>query len=640
MSALSGARGQCAAAAPEVHAGVAAMIASLAHRGSGTQSLWADPSCPVTLAHRAGTPSDDPQPRRSPCGRFLLSLDGRLYNRSGLLGQCDGWLGDHAADDATLLLASITQRGLRRTLRLCDGAFALSLWDSEKQTLWLARDRTGERPLYYGWNRGVFLFASELKAMHCYPGFSAAIKRSALALLLRYGYIPAPHTIHEGIYKLPPGCMLALDSPAHIAGLAGIPPHARVHPYWDAAEAMRAAVATRPEFTDMQDRSGDRLDALLHAAVARRNRGPGKVGTFLSGGTDSSLITALLQAQSALPIDSFTVGFDDPGHDESAWAGQVSRHLRTRHTQHVLRGRDVPGLVSAMAAVWCEPFADASQVPTLLASRLAAAQTKVVLTGDGGDELFFGHASYQRAVRNAAWVARAPCWLRRTMTRGPGASREHARLGGWPALRDELDACTVEQHYQLRVSRWRDPTAVVLGACEASTLFTDQDRWLRAGTPADRVQYLDFRMDLGNGILTKIDRAGMACGVETRSPLLDLEVIEFAWGLPMQWKFHNGEHKHILKTQLLRHLPATLVNRPKQGFGPPMASWLAGPLRDWAETLLDETRLRGEGYFDTAIVRGMWLAFCQGQRKWHTHLWPILMFQAWLEHHGRSVARA
>ena len=384
----------------------------------------------------------------------------------------------------------------------------------------------------------------------------------------------------------------------------------------------------------------ERLEMVLHQAVARRTPRDGNAAAFLSGGTDSSLVTAVLQSQSTRPIDTFTVGFDDPRHDEADWADQVAARLGTRHPRHILRRGEAAALVAALPDIWCEPFADASQVPTLLASMLVANRHRVVMTGDGGDELFHGHGAYQRAIRNAAWNERVPAPLRSLLRRWPAADPERARLGGWPALRSELGADSVEGHYLLRVSRWRDPARVVLHAREPGTVFTDRGRWLEAGDPADRVQYLDFLMDLGNGILTKIDRAGAAHGLETRSPLLDPAVARFAWSLPGRLTFADGEHKWILKQLLSRHLPERLVYRPKMGFGPPVAAWLAGPLFPWANALLDEQRLRREGYFDAGKVARIWAEFCDGRRKWHTHLWPILMFQAWLERHRRAVAEA
>ena len=615
-----------------------AMSATLRH-GGRAPSTWYDQSHGVALARLhsvGGTPSS---PQQSACGRYVLCLDGTLYTRAALQREFASSVGA-SEDDATLLLLSIAARGLQRTLTECDGDFALAVWDRQEHVLWLVRDRVGARPLYYGWCHGDLLFGVGLASLHGYPGFQAPINRDALPLLLRFGYIPAPHSIQQGVFKVAAGCVVRLTPAVRAAGAQAHCDHAGGRRYWDAREDIRAAIDERAHMPVSSDDALERLEMVLHQAVARRTPRDGNAAAFLSGGTDSSLVTAVLQSQSTRPIDTFTVGFDDPRHDEADWADQVAARLGTRHTRHILRRGEADPLVAALPDIWCEPFADASQVPTLLASMLVANRHRVVMTGDGGDELFHGHGAYQRAIRNAAWNERVPAPLRSLLRRWPAADPERARLGGWPALRSELGADSVEGHYLLRVSRWRDPARVVLHAREPGTVFTDRGRWLEAGDPADRVQYLDFLMDLGNGILTKIDRAGAAHGLETRSPLLDPAVARFAWSLPGRLTFADGEHKWILKQLLSRHLPERLVYRPKMGFGPPVAAWLAGPLFPWANALLDEQRLRREGYFDAGKVARIWAEFCDGRRKWHTHLWPILMFQAWLERHRRAVAEA
>ena len=607
-----------------------AMSATLRH-GGRAPSTWYDQSHGVALARLhsvGGTPSS---PQQSACGRYVLCLDGTLYTRAALQREFASSVGA-SEDDATLLLLSIAARGLQRTLTECDGDFALAVWDRQEHVLWLVRDRVGARPLYYGWCHGDLLFGVGLASLHGYPGFQAPINRDALPLLLRFGYIPAPHSIQQGVFKVAAGCVVRLTPAVRAAGAQAHCDHA--------GGDIRAAIDERAHMPVSSDDALERLEMVLHQAVARRTPRDGNAAAFLSGGTDSSLVTAVLQSQSTRPIDTFTVGFDDPRHDEADWADQVAARLGTRHTRHILRRGEAAALVAALPDIWCEPFADASQVPTLLASMLVANRHRVVMTGDGGDELFHGHGAYQRAIRNAAWNERVPAPLRSLLRRWPAADPERARLGGWPALRSELGADSVEGHYLLRVSRWRDPARVVLHAREPGTVFTDRGRWLEAGDPADRVQYLDFLMDLGNGILTKIDRAGAAHGLETRSPLLDPAVARFAWSLPGRLTFADGEHKWILKQLLSRHLPERLVYRPKMGFGPPVAAWLAGPLFPWANALLDEQRLRREGYFDAGKVARIWAEFCDGRRKWHTHLWPILMFQAWLERHRRAVAEA
>ncbi|MNI27987.1 Asparagine synthetase [glutamine-hydrolyzing] 1 [compost metagenome] len=521
---------------------------------------------------------------------------------------------------------------MQRALSRIEGAFAFSVWDRHAHELWLARDPVGERPLYYGWYQGQFLFASELKALQAFAGFAPSIDQDALSLLLRHDYVPAPHTIYRGIHKLVAGAMLRVDLNDHAAG-GSTQATQGGHRYWCARDAMQSALQRPLQPAPSLEQATDQLEVVLQQAIAVRMHSPVACGAFLSGGTDSSLVVAMMQAQSALPIEAWTVGFDDPGHDESEWASQVARHLGVHHHLHRMDSRQGLDLLQRLPQVWCEPFADASQLPTLLASELLGARKPVALTGDGGDELFFGHPSYGRALRNARLCGGLPDWVRDLARRGSSRLNvERGRLGGWRALVAEVAANDVEGHYLQRVTRWRQPTQVVLGAREPATIFQQQDTALPAEA---RIQLLDFRMDLAEGILAKVDRAGMAAGVETRSPLLDMEVVRLAWRLPQHLKYHDGEHKRILKHLLSRYLPAPLVHRPKRGFGPPMARWLAGPLRDWAEALLDPQLLRNQGCFDAVRVRAIWEAFLRGERKWHTHLWNVLMFQAWYQHwHG------
>ncbi|MGO4262291.1 asparagine synthase (glutamine-hydrolyzing) [Lysobacter sp. TAB13] len=613
------------------------MIHALRHRGAHDHAVWSDAAAGLALSHCRAFEGGAAQPAHSANGRYVLSLDGALFNRESLYHELAA-LDEVAADacDAALLLAAIARWGLQRTLSRCNGAFALSLWDRRDRILWLARDRVGKRPLYYGWAGGDFVFASELKSLHRHPGFDAAVDPDAISLLLRYDYIPAPHSIHRGIFKLSPGAFLRLNPAAMRAGHGAHQPAHDTQVYWCARQRMTEAVGSRTELA--LDEAVDQLEILLQQAVSARMNAPRPVGAFLSGGTDSSLVAAMMQAQTATPVDTYAIGFDDDRHDESDWARKVARALGTRHTEHRVDGREALGMIERLPQVWCEPFADSSQVPTLIASEIVARRSPIAMTGDGGDELFFGHSSYCRALRNARWNAQLPGPLRRWAHRSGGARAERARLGGLRALWAELGAREVEDNYLQRVSRWRDPSAAVLGAREPLTVFGDPQRQLRIGDAADRIQFLDFQMDLPNGILTKIDRAGMACGLETRSPLLDRAVIEFAWSLPTALKHHRGEQKYILKKLLERYLPAPLIYRPKNGFGAPVASWLRGPLREWAEALLDESRLRAEGHFDARVVRGLWGEFLGGQRKWHTHLWNVLMFQAWWEQYGLGAA--
>ncbi|MBH1840557.1 asparagine synthase (glutamine-hydrolyzing) [Stenotrophomonas maltophilia] len=609
---------------------LAPMLRALQQRGRGRIGYWTDAEAGLALGH-CRAPTDTPlQPLSSDCGRYVLCLDGRLYNRGDLQAQLRDL--PRSCSDARLLLQAIVEWGVERALSRVEGAFGFSVWDRESRALWLARDPVGERPLYYGWFQGQFLFASEMKALQAFAGFAPSIDQDALSLLLRHDYVPAPHTIYRGIHKLVAGAMLRVDLDDHAAGGSSQATEGGTR-YWCARDAMQRALQEPLQPTPSLEQATDQLEAVLQKAIAARMHSPLACGAFLSGGTDSSLVTAMMQAQSTLPIEAWTVGFDDPGHDESDWASQVARHLGVQHHLHRMDARQGLDLLQRLPQVWCEPFADASQLPTLLASELLGARKPVALTGDGGDELFFGHPSYGRALRNARLCGGLPDWVRDLARRsGNRMNVERGRLGGWRALVAEVAANDVEGHYLQRVTRWRQPAQVVLGAREPITIFQQQDTALPAEA---RIQLLDFRMDLAEGILAKVDRAGMAAGVETRAPLLDMEVVRLAWRLPQHLKYHDGEHKRILKHLLARYLPEPLVYRPKRGFGPPMARWLAGPLRDWAEALLDPQLLRNQGCFDAARVRGIWEAFLRGERKWHTHLWNVLMFQAWHQHwHG------
>jgi len=614
-----------------VHAGIGDMATMLCRHGRRRWFHWHDASAGIALAACGPIRQRDAMPAHSPCGRYVLVLDGVLGNRREL----EEALGHRAADatcDAAVLAAAVAAWGLQTSLQRCHGAFACAVWDVQERTLSLARDRAGERALYYGWSGSAFLFGSELKALQAHPMFAATINRDALALLLRFGYIPAPHSIYQEVFKLRPGHMVVLDTAARAAGPSGHDPHASSQAYWCIRQQMQAHARAPGAPSHWVDGLEGVLVPALERCRAARQAG---AAVFLSGGTDSSVVAALAQGHSRLPIDTFTLGFDHTGHDERQWATRVARHLGCRHTEQVMGPRQLMDSLAALPEVWCEPFADPSQLPTLLASALVSRHRDVVMTGDGGDELFHGHAAYARAVHNARWARHCPAWLRDALVARYRAAPERARLGGLAAVGAELAAHEVEQHYLVRVSRWRDPACVVLGAREAPTCFSDPAQWLGCGSDAERVRYLDTRMDLAEGVLTKVDRAARAYGLTTRAPLLDLDVMRYAWSLPDAAKYAGGVHKRVLKDLLRRHLPDALVDRPKQGFGPPMATWLAGPLRSWADALLAPARLQREGFFDAAVVGAMWRDFCAGQRKWHTHLWPVLMFQAWYATHRR-----
>ncbi|MBA3929252.1 MAG: asparagine synthase (glutamine-hydrolyzing) [Xanthomonas sp.] len=610
-----------------LHALGRSMGDAIAHRGPDDAGTWADATAGVVLSHRRLSILDlspeGHQPMTSADGRWTMAFNGEIYNHAALRAELSA-LG-HAfrgRSDTEVLLAAIAQWGVEAALTRGNGMLALAAWDRVERTLWLARDRVGKKPLYYGWTGdGTFLFGSELAALRACPRLRAEVDPDALALLLRLDYIPAPHCILKGIRKLPAGALLRLD-----ADRAGAPQAADVRRWWDARTRQEAAIACG--FDGNEAAALDALDALLRDAVALRMDADVPLGAFLSGGTDSSLVTALMQAQSARPVRSFSIGFDNAVHDESAHAAAVARHLRTDHTELRADGHAALELVPGIADIYDEPFADSSQLPTALLCRLARQHVTVALSGDGGDELFFGYGRYVRALRNQARLRRLP---RRLLARLAGEPGEHARLGGLAALRAELAADGLQGIARQRVGRWRHPERIVRGAHRLATAYDDPAALLVAGSDADQLMAMDFACYLSEDILTKVDRASMAAALEARAPLLDWRVAELAWSLPLSMKYRDGELKYLPKKLLGRYLPHSLVYRSKSGFGAPVGDWLRGPLRDWAEALLEERRLREEGHFDPLPVRALWREFLGGQRKWHTHLWGVLMFQAWRE---------
>lgn len=623
-----------------LHALGARMGAAIAHRGPDDAGTWTDADNGLVLAHRRLSILDlsplGHQPMASADGRWQLTYNGEVYNHAALRAELAALgHGFRGHSDTEVLVAAIAQWGVPGALERCNGMFAFAAWDTRDRALWLARDRVGKKPLYYGWSGdGSFVFGSELAALRAHPALGLEVDPDALALLLRLDYIPAPHAILRGVYKLAAGSVLRLDAARLGAGASGHVPARDQQRWWDARARQEAAIARG--FDGDEAAATDAFDTLLREATALRMEADVPLGAFLSGGTDSSLVTALMQAQSPRPVRSFSIGFDNAVHDESAHAAAVARHLGTDHTELHVDGHAALDLVPSMPRVFDEPFADSSQLPTALLCALTRRHVTVALSGDGGDELFFGYGRYARALRNQRANARVPGPLRRLLGRERG---EAARLGGLAAFRAALAADDLQGAARQRVQRWRDPESVVIGARRLATAYDDPSALPRTGTPGDALMALDFACYLPEDILTKVDRASMAVSLEARAPLLDWRVAEFAWSLPMSMKWREGRLKHLPKCLLARYLPATLVERPKSGFGAPVGDWLRGPLRDWAEAQLDERRLREEGHFHPAPVRAIWQAFLRGERKWHTHLWGVLMFQAWREHLAGPSAR-
>ena len=612
-----------------------AMGDALEHRGPDDRGVWVDDAAGVALAHRRLSILDlsplGHQPMASEDHRFVVVYNGEIYNfaelREVLVARGHVFRGH---SDTEVLLAAVMEWGVHEAVSRCNGMFALALWDRQERCLWLARDRVGKKPLYYGWAGGTFVFGSELKALWRHPDFDNGVSRDALALLLRLDYIPAPLAIHLDTFKLLPGSLLRIDAATVASGAAAHDPHRDQRRYWDPRGRMTAALAN-PFKGDVLE-AESHLDELLRDAIALRMVADVPVGVFLSGGTDSSVVTSLMQAQSRHPVRSFTIGFERSHHDEAHLAREVAEHLHTQHTELYVSGADALAVVPTLPAMFDEPFADASQVPTALVARLARTQVTVALSGDGGDELFYGYKRYDRALRNWRWQRRVPASIRHALARRAAQHGEASRTGGFAALAAEMGARGIGDVYRQRVARWRDPESAVPGATLPATFYDQPDPLRGAGTPADAMMLADFSVYLPEDLLCKVDRTSMAVSLEARAPLLDWRVAEFAWSLPLAFKRHASGNKFLLKRVLRRYLPDSMVDRGKRGFGAPVSTWLKGDLREWASALLDPERLRAEGYFDADAVHGLWRQFLDGERKWHTHLWNVLMFQAWLEH--------
>lgn len=625
---------------PEAADVARAMGDRLRHRGPDGHGEWLDPAAGIALAHRRLAIVDlSPagfQPMASADGRWMLTFNGEIYNHVALRRQLESesrapaWRGH---SDTEVLLAAISAWGVEEAVRRAVGMFAFGLWDRETRALTLARDRLGEKPLYYGVQGGTLLFASELKALQAHPRYRADIDRGALALLLRYGYVPAPWSIHEGIRKLPAGTLLRLARPSD----ADAQPTA----YWSVMQAARSGQQNPLSLSD--DEAVDTLERLLRESIEGQRMADVPLGAFLSGGIDSSTTVAVMQALSSTPVRTFTIGLPDASLDESADARAVSRHLGTEHTELMVTADETLRVIPQLPTLYCEPLADPSQVPTFLVSQLARTKVTVALSGDAGDELFGGYDRYRwarkiadvppalrqaggaalRALPAQAWSALlAPVspLLPRELRTGDRADRVRKLAGVFGAATDD-------EVYRQIVSFWPAGAVPAIDAREHATAFDDLPL---AGCDFDtRMMILDMRTYLTDDILVKVDRAAMAASLETRVPLLDHRIVEFALRLPLRQKVRDGHGKWLLRRLLDRYVPREMMERPKKGFGIPIHEWLRGPLRGWAEELLSESRLRQGGYVDPKPVRALWEQHLQGRGDWGYRLWPVLMFEAW-----------
>lgn len=621
-----------------------AMNDAIRHRGPDDCGVWADDVSPVVLGHRRLSIVDlskaGHQPMASASGRYVMAYNGEIYNhldiRSALElgGNAPAWRGH---SDTETLLAGFDTWGVAATLAKTKGMFSFALWDRKTRQLSLARDRVGEKPLYFGWTgKGkdrAFLFGSDLAALKCHPAFDPEIDREALSLMLRYGYVPAPYSIYAAIQKLMPGMILTIAQGAESW---------TTECYWDMFDTVRQRSADR--FQGDEQEAVDELERLLGASVGRQMIADVPLGAFLSGGIDSSTIVALMRARSTTAVKTYTIGFTEQGFDEAADAAQVARHLGTEHHELYVSPQDALNIIPNLPGIYSEPFADASQIPTYLVCRLARQSVTVALSGDAGDELFGGYTRYMFTERVWNRMHRVPLPFRRlsgAALRVPSA-RAWDRLAGGVARRRTpnfgdrihkgaalLAANTIDEMYFSVIAHCRnDQNPAIVGSVPDPFRAKDIAK-IRSLSPTERMMALDSVVYLPDDILVKVDRAGMAVSLESRIPMLDQDVIGFAWSLPLSMKVRDGVSKWPLRELLYRHVPREMVDRPKMGFGVPIEDWLRGPLRDWANEILNTRDLEAHGLMDPGMVRSVLDDHLSGRRNWAYRLWNILMFQSW-----------
>jgi asparagine synthase (glutamine-hydrolysing) len=642
------------------------ILAPIAHRGPDDHGIWTDEAAGVGLGHRRlailDLSSAGHEPMHSADGRFVITFNGEIYNHPELRKALEqagavpegGWRGH---SDVEVFLEGIVTWGLTETLRRSVGMFAFALWDRKERVLSLVRDRFGEKPLYYGWAGRDLVFGSELKVLRAHPRFADAIDRKALKLFAARTYIPAPLSIYERVFKLPPGCVLTVSLEGASRPRSEPPREGKsedglsLKRYWSYRDVVRSG---------LDDPIGDEREALaeLEAALARSIGGQSMadvpVGAFLSGGIDSSTIVALYQKYSSIPVRTFSIGFEEDSFNEAGHAKAVAEHLGTVHHERIVTVRETRDVIPLLPAMYDEPFADSSQIPTHLVSRFAREQVTVALTGDGGDELFAGYNRHFLAPRLWQQLQRVPQPVRAVsgspLSRLPSQfwsgvggllpGRRQPHFGGkvQKALRVAASARNFDEVYCSFLDEWSNEPSPVLGGDGFDMRFD-----LDIGTSAPdavRMMYCDGVSYLPDDILAKVDRASMAVALETRVPFLDHRVAEVAARIPLDMKVRGGRGKHIVRELLYGLVPRELVERPKAGFGIPVGQWIKGPLRPWAEELLDPGRLRAEGWFDAAAVSRRWRDHLSGARDSTPALWAILMFQAWLRAELETAAAA
>ena len=627
------------------------MNSAIFHRGPDHSGYWVDKNTGIFFGHQRlsilDLTADGNQPMQSNSGRFILNYNGEIYNYLEIRKELNNkninikWRGK---SDTETLLEAIDFWGVEITLQKIDGMFAFGIWDKKKRSLTLARDRIGEKPLYYGWqgegHNKVFLFGSELKALKVHPSFETKINRDAISLQLRYNCIPAPHSIYKNIYKLLPGHYLKLNESDLKKSIIPIS-----KTYWSLVEKAVDGNNNQIKKSDIDIQKD--LEKYLRSSVKKQMIADVPLGAFLSGGIDSSTVVALMQLESNHPVKTFTIGFNENDYSEAKKAKKIAQHLSTDHTEFFVTPKLATEAISTIPFIYDEPFSDSSQVPTYIVSKLAKKHVKVALTGDGGDELFCGYNRYKMVNFFLNTIQPLPLSFRKilsyciefispqTWTR---ISKFFLHPNKYLSFGDKihkansvLNSKSVYEYYHTLCSNWKNPTEVVKVSKEQIELYTGYKSKFEKLNNQEIMMIMDFITYLPNDILVKVDRASMATSLETRAPFLDHKLIEYVWKIPHHLKFRNNQGKWILKQILNQYVPKNLTEGPKMGFGLPIDSWLRGSLRDWAENLLNEKRLTQEGYFNPKLIREKWEEHLSGKKNWQHELWSILMFQAWID---------
>jgi asparagine synthase (glutamine-hydrolysing) len=653
---------------------VAKMGNRLNHRGPDNSGIWIDEKRGIALVHRRLAIIDlspaGHQPMISHGGRYVIVFNGEIYNFRELRNELERetleivWRGH---SDTEVLLNCICHWGIAKTLPKVVGMFAFAVWDQKTKRLMLGRDRMGEKPLYYGYIGHSLIFGSELKALRAYPPFSGEIDRHIIALYLRHSYIPSPYSIYQGIYKLPPGCWISFQTQQAISPFPALTKDKNTDshqyspiPYWT-LEIVTQKGLEKP-FAGTEAEATDILESLLNQSIRGQMLADVPLGAFLSGGIDSSTVVALMQANSSQPVKTFSIGFHETNYNEAEHAKIIAKHLGTDHTELYVTAAEALAVIPQLPTFYDEPFADSSQIPTYLLSKLTKNQVTVSLSGDGGDELFCGYSRYFSGHQLWNMIKWMPASLRMA-TRHIILSLPEPLLDlafFWLAplfkkygnpnsqagynlhrLAEVLGATNAVQFYQQAMSHWKSPLLILekhsYSLTEPQYIFNQKKGFHKEIKHIlQQMMLLDALSYLPDDILVKVDRASMAVSLESRIPLLDHRIVEFAFSLPVTMNYQDGVGKRLLRQILYRYVPKALVERPKMGFGIPLDSWLRGPLRDWAESLLNESKLKQKGYFFPKPIQQKWQEHLAGKKNWHYELWDILMFQAWLEQMKRE----